>query len=104
MAHPFRKTLKKQGPFTSEEMNKLMPYYQALGIHGLEPYHHENMENNQYQIIESFVKGHNMLSSIGSDRHSVGDINNPHFMFSITPDKIKLKETLKALMKSNLKN
>jgi predicted metal-dependent phosphoesterase TrpH len=100
MAHPFRKTLKKLGPFTVPEMQRLMPYYQSLGVDGFEPYHIENMEKDHYLILLNYLKQQNMLVSIGSDRHGIGDPNKPHFLFDIHLDINELEKTKKILFKS----
>lgn len=99
MAHPFRKTLKNLGPFTVEEMHKLMPYYHRLGVDGLEPYHHENMPNNHYLVIMDYVKKHNLLLSIGSDRHDTREKEPTQFSFDITLDEQALENTIDILFK-----
>lgn len=99
MAHPFRKTLKNLGPFTVEEMHKLMPYYHRLGVDGLESYHHENMPNNHYLVIMDYVKKHNLLLSIGSDRHDTREKEPTQFSFDITLDEQALENTIDILFK-----
>jgi len=97
MAHPFRKTLKNLGPFTVEEMHKLMPYYHQLGVDGLEPYHHENMDEDHYLFILEYSKKHNLLVSIGSDRHDIRESQPTHFFFDIKLDEMLLDKTINHL-------
>ena len=107
MAHPFRKTLKNLplsqrlllGAFTITEMQKLMTYYHRLGVDGLEPYHHENMPNNNYLVIMDYVKKNNLLLSIGSDRHDTREKDPTQFSFDITLDEQALEKTIDVLFK-----
>jgi predicted metal-dependent phosphoesterase TrpH len=74
LSHPFRG--ENRIKLSHEEVSKIIEALVSLGLDGIELFHPENFGDDSFEdfyFLEGLIKKHQLLVSLGSDRHSSHD-------------------------------